>query len=213
MTFLRSNMTEYIWTSPGGTYNVPSDFRTRFQNEFPGYRIRWSLKQSKWLIEQPTGQRGALPAIKLDLFDDTLIRERDGFWLVMSFQPGSRMACPIDGTTMSVPFRKMGETACETCRSRKRDGRIIAGFFPFDETLIEYLRSTDPRYRGIIKHEGKYRVTASVRADESNKLLERARQSKLSDSTSSLDAVDWRWISGIPTAGRTRRQLTDKDFS
>lgn len=205
-------MTEFVWASPGGTYRVPSGFKSRFLSEFPTYRIRWSLKQSQWLVEQQIGS-GALPPINIDPFDDSMIRARDGYWLVMMFRPGTRMACPTCGLDMSVALCKTAESTCLPCKSRKRDARVMTGYWPFDERLIEHLRRTDPLRGGIMKDtSGKLRVRASVDADRANQRMQDRAEAKRKDA-STLDAVDYRWISGIPTAGATRRQLDTKDFA
>lgn len=206
-------MTEYVWTSPGGAYVVPLGFRNRFLNEFPTYRIRWSLRESKWLIEQQYGN--PLPPTRPhDPFDDHTIRANDGYWLVMSFRPGTRMACPLCGLTIPVPMMKTAETSCMFCRAKGLDGRHLAGYWPFDERLIDCLRSTDPRHRGVMKDaRGQLRVRASMEAERANDRRELVMQRATSDAVSSIDAVDYRWISGIPSAGATRRQLDSADFT
>jgi len=141
------------WTSPGGLYVVPPDFQARFQSEFPGYRIRWSLRKHCWQIEQPTGTRGALTPIRVSEEDDSMIRARDGYWLVMELQPGSRMPCPglvqvypriTCGYTIPVALRQSKESICPICRLQHRDGRTIAAYWPFDELFLEHLRYSDP---------------------------------------------------------------------
>lgn len=147
-------MTEYVWSSPGGLYVVPDEWRQRFLAEFPGYRVRWSLQRQQWQVEQPYGN--PLPHLRNDPFDDTLIRRRDGFWLVMAFQPGNRMPCPgiIDrgqrcGMPISVATRRTAESVCAQCKLMRRDGRTMASYWPFDECLLEHLRFTDPLRGGI----------------------------------------------------------------
>lgn len=206
-------MTEFVWTSPGGTYQVPLGFKSRFLAEFPSYRIRWSLKDSKWMIEQKYSN--PLPPTRaFDPFDDHTIRANDGYWLVLSFQPGTRMACPLCGLDVPVPMMKTAETSCVFCRTKGLDGRILAGYWPMDERLIDMLKSTDPLRGGIQKDSrGKYRVKASMDAEQANERREREAARRTSDAVTALDAVDYRWISGIPTAGATRRQLNEKDLA
>src|SRR5581483_10894945 len=116
------------------------------------YRIRWSLRDRKWLVEQQLAAE-CIPPLRIDPAADDLIRFRDGYWLVMSFQPGDRMACPevvsryprqTCDTTLSVPHRVSREVVCPTCRAARRDGRVIAGYWPFDEILLDHLRRTNP---------------------------------------------------------------------
>lgn len=206
-------MTEYVWRSPAGAYNVPDEFRRKFLNEFPGYRIRWSLKESNWHIEQPAG-RGALPPFRIDPADDSLIRAKDGYWGVMKIQPGDRMACPAVverfplqtcGWTLKVPFRKTAETRCENCRKAGRDGRSFAGYWYFDESLLEELRRTDPLRDGIRR--------ISAEADANNACLAAEGERRASDAVTSIDSVDYRWISGIPSStGLKRRTIDEKDL-
>lgn len=136
----------------GPVYSVPSGFAARFLAEFPDYRIRWSLRRAAWQIEQRCG-RGALPPFRIAEEDDTLIRARDGYWLVMEIQAGDRMPCKglVDahtnqrcGLTLSVPTRKTAEVVCQACKRKGRDGRQMACYWPLDECLLEYLRLGDP---------------------------------------------------------------------
>lgn len=204
---------EYLWSSPGGAYHVPDQWRREFAAEFTGYRVRWSLKDAAWQIEQPAG-RGALPPFRLDPHDDSLIRAADGFWLVMTTSPGDRMACPtvvtpfprqVCGTILKVPFRRSGEVTCPTCRGAHRDGRIIAGFWPFDGALLDRLRRSDPLRDGT-------RRTSSD-ADAFNAALLARAEAKRRDAITSLDSVDYRWLTNIPTAGATRRAISPGDFT
>lgn len=194
--------TPYTWASPGGLYVVPSDFRQKFLVDFPDYRIRWSLDKSQWQIEQRCG-RGALPPIQIDEQDDSLIRARDGYWLVMTFQPGDRMACPVDGTTMQVAHRKSAESTCPTCRSKGRDGRIMAAYWPFGEALLARLKETDPLRGGIQR--------ARDQADRHNQAILDEAERKRKD-IATMDAVDYRWVSGIGSSNGRRRQVDSSTF-
>ena len=203
---------EYVWASPGGLYVVPDIFRQRLQSEFPGYRVRWSLKESCWQIEQPVGG-GALPPLRIDPADDSLIRARDGYWLVMKFQPGDRMACPQliqkeprqeCSYSIRVPHRRAAEVACPICRAKGRDGRTIAAYWPFDETLLEQLRLSDPLRGGIQRQ--------SRSAEANNAAIIKAGENKAADAMTSLDQVDYRWLSGIGSSTGKRRQIDHTTF-
>lgn len=193
--------------SPGGVYVVPPDFVHRFESEFPQYRIRWSLKKKCWLIEQHCG-RAALSPLRIDAHDDSLIRARDGFWLVMEIQPGDRMSCPRCGNIISVMTRKFGENRCENCIQHKRDGRVVAGFFPFCEGLLEHLRRTDPM-RGATARLAK-------EADAQNqKILEMLRR-KTSNTVEAGTKDAFNRIMGIQSVGYTGNNKhihLSKDFS
>ena len=205
--------------SPGGVYRVPSEWEARFHTEYPDYRVRWSLAKSCWVIEQRCG-RGAQAPISVDPTDDSLIRARDGYWEVMTFQPGDRMACPavvsrsprqVCGGVIKVPHRRSAETVCQTCRKAGRDGRTMAAFWPFDELLLDHLRFTDPlRVFWGADAQGHSRKMNGIQrakhaADLSNQRLLAEAERKRRDA-SSIDAVDYRWVSGIPsTSGRSRQ--------
>ena len=212
--------TEYVWASPGGAYTVPDAWRRRFLREFPDYRVRWSLQEGCWHLEQWYG-RGALPSTHIDPHNDANIRAYDGYWLVMKIQPGTRMACPgiiskhprqVCGNTITVPTRHLGEAVCANCRTHGRDGRVVACFWPFDETLLDELRRTNPLTRGIIKRDGKVQTRAAWEADRANTARERAAHNREADAMTSIDAVDYRWLSGIAASGATRRRVDDTTF-
>ena len=198
---------DYCWSSPGGLYVVPDEWRQRFLAEFPDYRVRWSLSSHNWQLEQQCG-RGALAPFRIDPADDSLIRARDGYWQVMTFQPGDRMACPAVitrnplqrcGWTMSVPHRKSAEATCANCRKQRRDGRVFAAYWPFDELLLDHLRYTDPLRDGTRRQR--------VASDARNQQLMTPKPVD-----AGIDAVDHRWATGIPSAGFTRRQIDDTTF-
>lgn len=205
-------MTEYVWASPGGTYVVPDDFRHRLVTEFPDYRIRWSLRTYQWQLEQRVGS-GALPPHRLDPSDDSLIRAADGYWLIMEFRPGDRFACIglVDkftnqrcGMTLKAPFREGREIVCPHCRKAGRDGRAIAAYWPFDEALLEHLRFGDPLKGGTVKQR--------VKADNANTAMLAEAERKKVDAATSIDAVDHRWLTGIPAAGHSRRRIDSSTF-
>lgn len=145
----------------GPLYTVPSDFARVFFKEFPDYRIRWSFKKRCWLVEQKCG-RGSLKPIHVDPHDDQLIRAKDGYWLVMEIQPGDRMPCPVCDNTVRVAVRKFAESRCENCIRHGRDGRFMAGYYPFSESLLEHLRHSDPLRGGLQRMQAE--------ADKANQL-------------------------------------------
>lgn len=203
-------MTEYNWISPAGTYVVPTGFKQRFLADFPDYRIRWSLQHSKWLVEQKYDN--PLPAAKYNPFNDEVIRERDGYWLVSAFQPGDRMACPAwvykaggqrCGQTLYVPTRDTMEVVCSLCRRNGRDGRTIAGYWPFDECLLEVMRRTNPLSYGVAKVNGQVRVVAGAEADAANEARDRELVRKTSDIVTSSTAEAYNRLFGISQVGWT----------
>lgn len=211
--------TDYCWASPGGTYCVPDDFKARFLAEFPTYRIRWSLKDSNWHIEQRIiGE--SIPPFDISPEDDTLIRFRDGCWRVMAIQPGDRMPCPgiiqkrprqVCGFSLNVPHRVTREVVCPICRSKGRDGRTIATFWPFDECLIEHLRRGNPLTYGVVKEEGKTQTRAAFEVDRRN-ALNAAEADRRRRDAGTLDAVDYRWLTGIGSSSGRSRHADDLTF-
>lgn len=205
-------MTEYVWKSPGGLYVVPDDFKRRFLAEFPSYRIRWSLSKGCWCVEQQIQGETLIP-FRFDEGNDDLVRFRDGFSLVMEFQPGDRMACParldakqVCGWPMKVTHRQSKESRCEACRLRGRDGRTMAAYWPFDECLLDHLRWSDPL------RDGTMRVSAF--ADKVNRDIKREKDRRSRDAWSSLDSVDYRWLAGIASStGCQRKYIDEKDLT
>lgn len=187
----------------GPVYTVPTDFAKRFLAEFPEYRIRWSFRRNNWQIEQVYG-RGALPASDISPENDGLIRERDGYWLVMEVQPGDRMACrsvisrhPTEycNLTLSVPLRTTAETVCLECKQRGRDGRQMACYWPFDETFLDHMRKTDPLRDGIRR--------VSREADASNEAREADIDRRSSNEGQAASADLFNRIVGINQWGYT----------
>ena len=210
-------MTEYIWSSPGGAYVVPDGWRASFLTDFPGYRVRWSLKERCWHIEQRTHGE-TIPPFRIDPTDDLLIRAVDGYWRVMALQPGDRMACPtivntyprtLCGNQLPVTVRKTKESICSVCRRAGRDGRTMAGYYPFDETLLDALRRTNPLTYGLV--DNGRRTRASVEADNANRLIE-AEAARQRRDAGTLDAVDYRWLTGIGASSALRRQIDHTTF-
>jgi hypothetical protein len=194
-------LNDYVWSSPGGTYRVPDEFRQRLQSEFPGYRVRWSLKKHHWMIEQKVDNPD--PPFRPDPFDDSLIRAKEGYWQVMFFQPGDRMACPRCGSTLKVAVCETAESFCQQCKRNGFDGRVMAGYWPFDERLLEELRQTNPLTWGVGKIDGKLRVVASARADRNNDAIVKEGYRQLSDVVTSSTIESYNRQVGIAQVGYT----------
>lgn len=194
-------MADHVWASPGGAYVVPEGFKQRFLSEFPGYRIRWSMKDKRWMIEQKVDNPD-LP-FRADPFDDSLIRAKEGYWQVMAFQPGDRMACPRCKSTLKVSIREASESTCVQCRKNGFDGRTMASYWPFDECLLEELRMTNPLTWGVGKVDGKLRVIASTKADRANADITKEGYRQLSDVVTSSTIESYNRQVGISQTGWT----------
>lgn len=132
------------------------------------YRLRWSVREGAWHLEQFLGQR-ALRWNKnrpLDPWYDELVRARDGYTLAMSIRPGQRMPCPKCGATLAVPLREVREVRCTPCIRAGFDGKYKAAFFPLDELFLDYIKARTPSYSGTFV------------ADEQQKLAEKANAYK-----------------------------------
>ncbi len=194
-------LNDYVWASPGGAYRVPAAFQQRLQEEFPGYRVRWSLKKQHWMVEQKVDNPD--PPFRPDPFDDSLIRAKEGYWQVMAFQPGDRMGCPGCGMTLQVPICDASEVTCQQCRKNGRDGRVMASYWPFDERLLEELRLTNPLTWGVGKIDGKLRVVASAKADRANAAIVKEGYRQLSDTVTSSTIESYNRQVGIAQTGYT----------
>lgn len=173
--------------------NIPSEFVSRLKSEFPNLRIRFSTKRQAFQIEQQVG-RGCLPPLRIDPYDDDLIRAKDGYWKVCEVNLGTSMPCPECGQTLKVPELKFKEVRCEYCVANRRDGRIICGYFPLGEALFEYLRRMDPLRGGIERN--------AATVDAHNKRLMDARAKEVANTVETIKD-DYGFISGIPMVGYT----------
>lgn len=177
-------------------YTPDPDFVEKLEKEFPGYRIRWSLKRNLWQLEQRCG-RSALPGTyPEDKFDDGTIRAAEGYWLILEVSPRPYTKCPECGFHFDLPELKIKEAKCEYCISRDLDARWMLGYFPLGEALLNQLRKTDPKRDGIQK--------LSARVDAKNK----ARLKAIKDSAD--DTMDYamrdhrREVFEIPGVGYTK---------
>lgn len=123
---------------------APESFTKKLESTFHGaLRVRWSLKRHCWQIEQRIG-RAALAPFRIDEADDSMIRARDGYSLVMSIAEGTNFPCPTCGQDIKLPVREMRDVRCKRCASGKRDESFAGGFFPLDDLFIEHLKMSDP---------------------------------------------------------------------
>jgi len=178
----------------GPIYTVPQDFAKEFFREFPDYRIRWSFQKNCWLIEQKCG-RNTVPTFRVDRNDDRLIRMRDGYWLVMELQPGDRMACPTCGHDMKVAHERWAESTCQLCLKNGRDGRAMAGYFPFGPRLMDHIRKTDPLRGGTER--------ARKEQDLANQRREEAQERATSNIVEAGTKADFNHIFDIQSVGYT----------
>ena len=157
-------------------YTVPAGFTKRLEHEFQGrIRLRWSSAQSEFQVEQRV-RRGAHDGPISSSKDDVGIRQRDGYLYLFSI-----------------------EISCASCKLHGREHRVIAGYFPLNDTLIEHLKKLDPE-RGASQ-----RLNARVLA---NNLAHQSRlgQSVVNDTSDKL-RDDFSRIAGIPQVGYTGKEF------
>ena len=128
---------------------IPQSFQEAFLAEFgDSYRFRWSYKTKSFHLEQKVGRAALAPSF-IDAADDDSIRARDGYALVLTLQTGDRMACPGGcGLDLKVPTFCFKTIQCPRCKWLGRDASYPAGFFPFSESLMDYLKYLDPKRGG-----------------------------------------------------------------
>lgn len=160
-------------------------------------RIRWSPKREAWHIEQQVG-RAASPPYRIDPYDDSLIRAKDGYAFVMEVRPGDRMPCPACRTELKVPMMETAEVRCGYCKMQGRDARIRAAYYPLGELLIDYLRKIDPE-RGATKE-------LADEADRANRALLAAQERNVMNSVEAAGKQDFTNIMGIQSVGYTGRE-------
>lgn len=124
---------------------APESFVRRLRDTFYGeLRIRWSIRDQVWLIEQKVG-RGALPTRRIREIDDELIQLRDGYARVMAVARGTNAPCSGGcGADLKLDIRAMTEVVCYRCKLKGKKEGFVGGFFPLDDQLIEHLKMMDP---------------------------------------------------------------------
>lgn len=178
--------------------NAPSEFVERLERTFDGrLRIRWSERERHFVIEQRVG-RAVVAPIRIDEGRDDLIRARDGYHPVMTITPGDRMRCTVCNYTLRVPVRDTADIPCEFCALLGRSTRVVAGYWPLDDSLIEHLRKLDPLRDG--------QRELAEEADRHNRMLLRSAESTLSDTVTSKAEEDYRRLVGIPMVGYSGKE-------
>ena len=180
-------------------YTVPAGFTKRLEHEFQGrIRLRWSSANHEFQVEQRV-RRGAHDGPIRSSKDDAGIRQRDGYLYLFSIRPGTKMPCPRCTQDLSVPVAEIREISCESCKLHGREHRVIAGYFPLNDTLIEHLKKLDPE-RGASQ-----RLNARVLA---NNIAHQSRlgQSVVNHASDKL-RDDFSRIAGIPQVGYTGKEF------
>jgi len=180
--------------------DVPVAFQRRLESEFNGrLRARWSRARGEFHIEQQVGRAVLAPTYVSDWDDDT-IRARDGYGFVMAIRPGTRMPCPECGITLDVPVMHSAEVKCPFCRTKGKDGRYPAAYYPLEgDALIQHLRRIDPL--------NTWRATIAKDADAANKRRLKGMERAVDNNTEAV-LKDWyKRLNQIPQAGYTGREF------
>lgn len=180
-------------------YTVPSEFSKRLDQEFNGrLRIRWSSARHEFHIEQKV-RRGMHDGPVKNNQDDAGICQRDGYLYLFSIRPGTKMPCPRCPNELDVPVAEIREISCSVCKLNGKEHRVIAGYFPLNECLIDHLKMLDPE-RGASQ-----RLNAQVLK---NNLANQARRGQaVIDTTSDKLNDDFSRIAGIPQVGYTGKEF------
>lgn len=179
--------------------DAPTTFTRQLKDEFQDrLRIRWSAKRREFHIEQRVGRMAPNPC-RIDEGDDDLIRARDGYIHVMSISPGDRTPCPECHFELQVPVMDTADIRCPYCQIKGRTTRVVAGYWPLNERLIDHLRKLDP-LRGH-SHE------LAAEADRRNVARLKAAEANLSDTVISAADDDYRRLVGIPSVGYTGKEF------
>lgn len=179
--------------------DAPQSFVDALERTFDGrLRIRWSAAERQFHIEQKVG-RAVVPPVRIDEGRDDLIRARDGYHPVMTVTPGDRMRCPSCNYDLKVPVRDTHDIRCGYCQMMGRTTRVVAGYWPLDDSLIEHLRKIDP-------HRDAQKELAEE-ADQHNRLLLKAQEDAALAPAMAAFNDDYRRLVGIPMVGYTGKEL------
>lgn len=179
--------------------DAPSSFVEQLERVFNGrLRIRWSAKNQEFHIEQKVGRGFALAPVAIDEGRDDLICARDGYFHVMAIKAGDRMPCPSCNYKLTVPVMDTADMKCPYCALMGRTTRVVAGYWPLNERLIEHLRKIDP-LRGAQQE-------LAEEADRYNRALIKSAENTYSDVVTSKASDDYNRLVGIPQVGFTGRE-------
>lgn len=141
--------------------SVPESFSRALNRQFDGrFRVRFSVKRQTFQIEEKCDVARLAP-IEIDAADDHLIRAVDGYSFFAEVTPGTTCLCNRCGQDTYAVSKEFRSTVCPRCTKKS-----IRCYWPLDDSLLEHLRSTDPR-------RGAYERLAAGR--DYNKKLTNAR--------------------------------------
>lgn len=178
---------------------APDSFVSRLHEAFDGrLRIRFSDAEQNFHIEQKVG-RAVVAPVRVDEGRDDLIRARDGYHPVMTITPGDRMRCPACHYTLQVPVRDTADVRCGFCALKGRTTRVVAGFWPLDDSLIDHLRKIDPLRDG--------QSELAEEADRHNRMLLQAEEDAAVAPGFAYADENFNRLVGIPQVGYTGKEF------
>lgn len=117
---------------------------------------------------------------------------------IMAVRSGDRMPCPKCDYKLSVPVMDTVDIRCPYCELKGRATRVVAGFWPLNDRLIEHLRKIDP-LRGASSE-------LADQADVHNRVLWETAERDYSNSTYSQVEERYNRLVGIPQFGYNDRK-------
>lgn len=185
--------------------NIPTAFEEKLQSAFHGrLRVRWSVRNRQFQIEQRVG-RASLAPIRIEADRDDLICARDGYAYVLSIAQGDRMCCPeCQWKELRVPVKEFADIRCDFCASLGKQGRVVAGYFPLDDSLIQHLKMIDP--------DGDYSRNLTKDIDQRNQQRELAAERDLSNTVEAGGSEHYNQIVGIPQFGYSHAKQWPSDL-
>lgn len=184
---------------------IPTTFEEKLRQAFHGrLRARWSVRNRTYQIEQQVG-RASLPPIRIEADRDDLICARDGYGYVLEVAQGDRMCCPeCQWTELTVPVREFVDIRCPYCASKGRQGRLVAGYFPLDDSLIEHLKKIDP--------EGTYAQNLTKDIDRRNQQRDTSLERGLTTTVEGHADERFNQVVGIESFGYSTTKMWPSDM-
>lgn len=123
----------------------------------------------------------------------------------MSISQGDRMCCPeCKWRELRVPVREFADIRCDFCASLGKQGRVVAGYFPLDDSLIDHLKKIDP--------DGNHSRNITKEIDQRNQAREMSNERDMSNIVESAGNDHYDQLVGIPHFGYSQAKLWPSDL-
>jgi len=169
------------------------DLEITFQGRL---RARWSAKQRAIIIEQRTARSliGSVPRRAYD--NETRQSLAEGYKLLMTVAPRETIRCARCNYTLEVPKLETREITCLQCKLSGLRGKVFAGYYPLNSSLIHYLKSIDP-----LRDNNESNASKMV---EYNENITKQQQRQLFNASEAYADDNFNRIVGIQQVGRTK---------